>query len=263
MQFNMKKTSVIALLIVASLLVVLPLQMVKAQTTTVAVSPQTSTPVVGQTLTINIQLNNVQNLYGVDVTLNWNPAYLSLKTNQSFVDVKTYPNGILNDPVSVVEDTATQTTGEYHLVATSYSPATGFSGSGTIATLTFTVTSAGQSSLTLSSTLANYAPGGTSEPITHTDISGTVDATQTSSSPSTSPTPSSLSTASPSSSPSTSPTPSSSATSSPSTSSSPKPFLQSATFVELLAVIVVVVVILVSAAVVLSRKIMKKTASST
>jgi len=205
MGFNLKKTGIIAVLFVVSLLVVFPVQMVKAQTTTVTVSPQTSTPIVGQTITINIELSNAQNLYGVDVMLNWNPDFLSLKTNQSFVDIKTYPNGILNDPVSVVQDTATQALGQYHLVATSYTPATGFSGSGTIATLKFTVTGAGQSSLTVSSTLANYDPSGSSA-IAHTDVSGTVDATASSSSSSTSPTPTSTSSSSPSSTPSPTPT---------------------------------------------------------
>ncbi len=186
MRFNQKKTSIIVLLFVASLLVVLPIQMVKAQTstTTVTVTPQTSTPVVGQTITISITLNNVQNLYGIDVKLNWNTALLSFQTNsnQTFLGVS---NGVLNPQISVVLDSASQATGEFHLVATSVSPATGFSGSGTIATLKFTVTGAGKSSLTLNSTLADYAPGGISEPIAHTDLSGTVDATASSSASST------------------------------------------------------------------------------
>ncbi|MGA3288884.1 MAG: cohesin domain-containing protein [Candidatus Bathyarchaeia archaeon] len=191
MRFNQKKTSIVVLLFVASLLVVLPVQMVKAQTstTTVTVTPQTSTPVVGQTLTINIQLNNVQNLYAVDVTLNWSTSSLSLQTNQSFVGTS---NGVLNNPTSVVIDTASQQTGEYHLVATSVNPASAYSGTGTIATLTFKVTSAGDSNLTLASTLADYAPGGISEPIAHNDLSGTVDATVSSTS-SSSPTPTSAS----------------------------------------------------------------------
>ena len=186
MRFNQKKTSIIVLLFVASLLVVLPIQMVKAQTstTTVTVTPQTSTPVVGQTITISITLNNVQNLYGIDVKLNWNTALLSFQTNsnQTFLGVS---NGVLNPQISVVLDSASQATGEFHLVATSVSPATGFSGSGTIATLKFTVTGAGKSSLTLNSTLADYAPGGISEPIAHNDLSGTVDATASSSASST------------------------------------------------------------------------------
>jgi hypothetical protein len=252
MRFNQKKTSIIVLLFVASLLVILPIQMVKAQTTTtVTVTPQTSTPVVGQTITISIQLNNVQNLYGIDVTLTWNTALLSFQTNsnQTFLGVA---NGVLNGtevPISVVLDSASQAAGEFHLVATSVYPDAAFSGSGTIATLKFTVTGAGKSSLTLNSTLANYAPGGISEPIAHNDLSGTVDAASSSSSPSTSPTPLSSSSSSPS--------------SSPSSSLSPSPsFLQSTTFLVLLAIIAVVVIVLVSVAVLLSRKMMKKTASA-
>ena len=192
MRFNQKKTSIIALLFVALLLVVFPIQMVKAQTTTtVTVTPQTSTPVVGQTITINIELNNVQNLYGIDLTLNWNPALLSLQpgSNQTYLGVS---NGILNAPISVVLDSATQAIGEFHIAAVSVAPATAFSGSGLIATLKFSVTSAGQSSLTLKSILPSYSLT-ESEPIAHTDLSGTVDATSSSSSPSASPTSSSSS----------------------------------------------------------------------
>ena len=232
MHINRKKTSIIALLIVASLMVALPVQTVKAQTTTVEVSPQTSTPIVGQTLTISIQLNNVQNLYGIDLTLTWNPSLLSLQanSNQTFLGVS---SGVLNAPISVVLDSATQATGEFHLVATSVAPATGFSGSGTIATLKFTVTGAGQSSLTIASTLADYAPSGTSEPITSNDLSGTVDATSSSSSssPTTSTTPTS--------SPSPSLSPSSSSTSSPATSPSPTPTIPEFPLIAILSIVVV------------------------
>ena len=63
-------------------MVVLPVQMVKAQnSTTVTVSPQTNTPTVCETITVTIQLNNVNNLYGIDVTLDYNSAVLQL-TNQ-------------------------------------------------------------------------------------------------------------------------------------------------------------------------------------
>jgi len=205
MHLNHKKTCIITLLIVASLLIVFPVQNVRAQTTTVTVSPPTSTPTVGQTITISILLSNVQNLYGIDVALTWDTSLLSFQanSNQTFLGVA---NGVLNSPTQLVLDSASQALGEFHLVVTSVSPATGFSGSGTIATLQFTVTAAGDSNLALTCTLANYAPGGTSEPITATVTGGTVDATSSSSSPSTSPTPS-TSTSSPTSSSSTSPTP--------------------------------------------------------
>ena len=113
MRFNPKKTGIIALLLVASLLVVFPVQMVEAQTTTVTVSPQNSTPVVGRTITISILLNNVANLYGIDVSLTWDTSLLSFQanSNQTFLGVS---SGMLNPPpssISVVLDSASQATG--------------------------------------------------------------------------------------------------------------------------------------------------------
>jgi hypothetical protein len=250
MRVNKRKAEIIMLLFVASLLVVLPIQMVKAQTATVSVSPQNNPVSVGQTLTINIEISNIQNLYGVDITLNWDTSMLKLESNQSFVGVS---NGVLNAPVLVVQDTADQTIGEYHLVATSENPAGPFSGSATIATLTFKVTSTGQSKLTLNPQLASYvAPGSgeTSEFISANVVNGVV-TTSSSTSPSASQTPSSSPSRSPSSSPSTSSSP---------TATSP-PLLKSPVFPILLAAIVVVVVVLVTLAVLLSRKKSEKTPS--
>ena len=187
MQIDKLRTGIIVLLLVASLFVVLPIHNVKAQTTTVSVSPQDNIVSVGQTLTIHIEINNVQNLYGVDIALTWDTSMLKLDSNQSFVGVS---NGVLNPQVLVAQDTASQATGEYNLIAVSENPAGPFSGSATVATLTFTVTSAGQSSLTLKSStssspqLASYPGSGeTSELIGATIINGTVSTSSSSSSP--------------------------------------------------------------------------------
>jgi len=247
MRVNKKKAGIIVVLFVVSLFAVLPIQMVKAQTATVSVSPQNNPVTVGQTLTINIEISNIQNLYGVDITLNWDTSMLKLDSNQSFVGVS---DGVLNAPVLVVQNTANQATGQYHLVATSENPAGPFSGSATIATLTFTVTNTGQSKLTLNPQLASYpqGTGGTSEFISANVVNGNVVTTSSSTSPSPSQTPSS----SPSSAPSASSSPSA-------TSSSPS---KTPAFLELLAVIVVVVVVLVALAVVFSRKRTKKPSGS-
>ena len=205
MHVKTRKTRLVLLLFVASLLFVLPFHMVKAQTTTVSVSPQTNIVSVGQTLTVNIEISNVQNLYAVDIALTWDTSMLKLTSNQSFVGVA---NGILNTPVTVVQDTADQSTGEYHLVATSENPAGPFSGSATVATLTFTVTSAGQSQLTFlnpDQQLASYPQSGqTSQYITATVVNGSVSTSSNTTTPSSSPTASASS--SPSKSPSSSPT---------------------------------------------------------
>jgi len=188
MSINKRKTGLILLLLVTSLLFVLPFQIVKAQTTTVSVSPQDNTVSVGQTLTVHIEISNVQNLYAVDIALTWDTSMLKLDSNQSFVGVA---SGILNTPVTVVQDTADQSTGEYHIVATSENPAGPFSGSGQLATLTFTVTGAGQSQLTFlnpNEQLASYPQSGeTSQFISATVVNGNVSTSSPSASPSSTP----------------------------------------------------------------------------
>lgn len=200
-----------ALLFFVSLIVVSSTHLVSAQTATISVSPSTNVVSIGETLTVHIEISNIQNLYGVDIALTWDTSMLKLDSNQSFVGVS---SGVLNPPILEVQDSASQVTGEYNLIATSENPAGPWSGSATVATLTFTVTHDGQSSLTLESSsssspeLASYVQPGSgevSEPISVNVVNGLV----TTSSPT--PSPSSSATTS------TSPTPSAT----PSTSSSP------------------------------------------
>jgi hypothetical protein len=261
MRVNKRKADIIALLFVASLLVVLPIQMVKAQTTTVSVAPQNSTVSIGKTVIVTIQLSNVQNLYGLDVTLDYNNTVLQLTNEQPDLGTLAIPGGVLyGNPVTtdinslqsggLYYNTSLSTPSEYHLFSFSAGTAPSFNGSGTIVTLTFRVIGAGKSPLTLSSNLSDHpAPTETSSPIPHNDVSGTVDVTSSSSS---SPTPSS----SPSSSPS---SPSPSASSSPSATSPSHP--KSPAFPVLLAIIAVVIVVLVALAVLLSRRRTKKASS--
>jgi hypothetical protein len=127
MRVNQKKTGLIVALLLASLLVVLPIQMAKAQTATVSVSPQTSTASVGKTVTVAIQLSNVQNLYGLDVTLSYNNAVLKLTNSQPDLGTSSIPGGVLyGDPVStdivpggVYYNTSLSTSSDYEIFATS------------------------------------------------------------------------------------------------------------------------------------------------
>ena len=241
------KTGLVMLLFVAALFVVLPNHIVKAQTATINVSPQSNLVTVGQTLKVNIQINNIQNLYGVDIALTWDTSMLKLVSNQTFAPVSNGA-GILNGPILFVQESADQSIGEYNLIATSENPAGAFSGSGTLATLTFTVTSTGSSALTLMSStsstpqLASYAAPGsgeTSQPINVTVVNGNVYTASSSSSPSSAPT--STTSASNSSTPSSSTTPTT-------TSSVP----------ELSGMAILIVIIATSAAIVLSAKTKKK-----
>ncbi|XHH09771.1 MAG: cohesin domain-containing protein [Candidatus Bathyarchaeia archaeon] len=151
----------------------------QAATTTVKAAASASEPKIGDTLTVTISITDVTNLYGVDVELNWNPNVLSLIEAKSKLGVESNPGGILHesgtDTLLVVEDSASQTTGTYILIASSTGASPAFSGSGTIATLTFNVTSAGSSGLTLQSELADKpATGQTANFIQHTDTADNI-----------------------------------------------------------------------------------------
>ncbi len=165
-----------------------------AQGTTVKAEASTNQPSVGDTLTINIRISNVQNLFGLDVTLSWNPTILSVVSATSQLGVESHSGGVLHEtsgyPIEVVDDIASQSTGQYHLLATSTGSASSFTGSGIIATLTFRVSSPGSTELALTSELSDHpAAGGSANLIVHTDI--TEEVTAVNSGTSISPTPTS------------------------------------------------------------------------
>jgi hypothetical protein len=175
----MKTPKIACLTLITVLLAICLVSTAQAATTTVKAVSSSSQPKIGDTITVNITISGVQNLYGVDVTLNWNPQVLKLLSNQSMLGVESHPGGVLHetgtDAILVAENTASQSAGQYTLTATSTGSAPAFSGSGIIATLTFTVTSQGSTDLTVTSELADHpASGQTSNLIDHTDTSDSV-----------------------------------------------------------------------------------------
>jgi hypothetical protein len=152
-----------------------------AQTTLVKAEASASQPHVGDTLTVNVKISDAQNLYGVDVTLNWNPSALKLISATPQLGVESYSNGVLHEssayPVDVEVNSQTGD-GEYHLLATSTGSSTpSFSGSGTIVTLQFNVTNAGATGLALDVELSQRTSDGQVslvEPSTTVDSVNTV-----------------------------------------------------------------------------------------
>jgi hypothetical protein len=132
-------------------------------------------------LTVDITITNVQNLYGLDVSLRWNNSVLEVLSATPHLGVESNPEGVLHEilpdaSVYVGEDNASQALGDYHLIAISISPAPSFNGSGTIATLTFKVASVGHSQLSLETELADRPPlGEHSNLIEHTDVGSSID----------------------------------------------------------------------------------------
>ncbi len=185
---NQQKWRVFALSFVCILIVLAPLQAAIAESSgaSVNVVPSQNAAKVGETLTVNITVSNVQNLYGIDLTLDWNSSVLKLIDAKPTLGTSAIPDGVLyGDQISnditagdVYVNTSLSTASQYHLIATSVAPAASFNGSGNIATLVFNVTSTGNTDLTLQSELADHPEPGeaNSEPITHNDVNGSVNA---------------------------------------------------------------------------------------
>lgn len=146
--------------------------------TAVEIVPYVSTAAVAQSFTINITVLNVQNLYGVEATVNWNSSVLEF----SNVDIRlghTDADGVLYNTSSTsppfIAENSTQD-GQYAIAATSMAPAPSFNGSGNIVRITFNVTNSGNSSIDLESQLYDYPPPDreprVSLPIERTTIGG-------------------------------------------------------------------------------------------
>jgi hypothetical protein len=139
------------------------IQMAISQTQpTVKLEKTLTTINVGTPFTISVTLTNVQNLYGVEVILKWNPTILQATHIDTRLGIESHPDGILhestNSAIFEAENTLNQNIGEYRLVATSTSPAPPFSGSGNIVKITFNPISPGNSLIDLQSELSDYPP---------------------------------------------------------------------------------------------------------
>jgi hypothetical protein len=144
--------------------------------TVVQVVPEVSSAGVGQSFTINITVLDVQNLYGVEATVNWSSSVLKPVS----IDVRLgYTDGALcNSSSTSLPSIAENSTvdGQYVVAATSTAPAPPFNGTGNIVRITFEVISSGSSTIGLESLLADYPPPDRdppySMPIQHTTIGG-------------------------------------------------------------------------------------------
>jgi len=174
----MKKLS---LMLIFALLVACLVNVAFAQSTVVKAVASSSQPSIGETLTVDITISNVQNLFGVDVTLQWDKNVLSATSATSLLGVESHPEGVLhettNDPLMIVEDLLSQETGQYNLAATSTGSASAFNGNGKIATLTFNVTGTGATGLSVTSELSDKPTTDQhSNLIEHTNTADTVEA---------------------------------------------------------------------------------------
>jgi ABC-type Na+ efflux pump permease subunit len=146
----------------------------------VRVQPATTAVRVDETFSVNVTVESVQNLYGLDVTLRWNSSVLQFQSVDLRLGVESHPDGVLhedsNTEIYIAENEASEA--EYRLAATAVGPASSFNGSGTVFRINFKATTLGRSTLELETELADRPPlGETSNLIEHTTVLGSVEST--------------------------------------------------------------------------------------
>jgi hypothetical protein len=139
--------------------------------TVVSVEPQDSSANIGGTFAVNITVADVENLYGLEVTLSWNSSVLTVANIDDRIG---HADGVLNNVVYVVQNSSQENS--YSIAATSTNPAPPFNGTGNIARITFTVLNTGDSNLEIEAQLTDYPPPNrdprVSLPIAHATING-------------------------------------------------------------------------------------------
>jgi hypothetical protein len=149
-----------------------------AEGTVVKVLPNLVTADVGQSFVINVTVVDVQNLYGLDVTVNWNSTVLQLTTvdvRLGYIDTDgvLYNSSATSSPYIAINSTQD---GQYEIAGTSEAPAPSFNGTGNIVQLTLKVIDSGNSTFGLGSELYDYPPPDRmpriSLPIEHSQVDG-------------------------------------------------------------------------------------------
>ncbi len=175
------------------MLAITPIYVVHAQSqeTVVSIVPAESSGQQGKTVAVNIEVSNVENLYAIDVVVDYNSSVLQIANAEPTLGTSAmaghgilFGSPVVNDTNSIQAgciyyNTTLSTADEFHLFATSVAPADSFNGSGIVAMLTFNIVGSGQSNLVLTSILADHPEPGetTSEEIAHNDVNGLVQAT--------------------------------------------------------------------------------------
>jgi hypothetical protein len=149
-----------------------------SQETVVEVLPNEISADVGQSFAINVTVLDVQNLYGLDVTVDWNSSVLQLanidvRLGHTDTDGVLYNSSSTSSPYIAVNSTLGN---QYEIAATSEAPAPSFNGTGNIVRITFKVIGSGYSSIDLESQLYDYPPPDRepriSLPIQHSTVGG-------------------------------------------------------------------------------------------
>ena len=180
---NRTTRGILLTLTVMMVLAMLPASGAMAVGTIVLVNPPSQSVNVNATTTVEIKIDTVTNLYGVDVRLTFDAAKLEAQdANASLAGVQVEPGSFLNPAQGfMAQNVADNTTGQVQYAFVMLTPAPAVSGTGVLARITFRAKAAGNALVTLNTvTLSNDQ----AMPIAATLMSGSITIL-----PATSPTP--------------------------------------------------------------------------
>jgi hypothetical protein len=177
------------LILATALAAVVPrLQVTYAAPTTLRILPSVTelgpTNAIGQNITIDCRIENITDLYGVDIQIGWSTEFIRYVSHTKMIPAASYPGGIMHSPTIPVKNDVDETASMlgaapgtmYWLAEASMAPAYSFNGTGAAFRMKFTVIKhpIGMNSHIFinitSSTLANSA----GNPITHTQVNADI-----------------------------------------------------------------------------------------
>jgi len=171
-----KRTSrgILLALALIMLLTLLPLSPALAQATIVLVNPPSQSVALNQTATVELKVDTVTNLYGVDIRLTFDAAKLEAQdADGNPANGVNIASGDFLNPAQgfLAQNTVDNTTGQVQYVFALMAPAPAVSGTGVVARITFRAKAAGNALITFTAvTLSNDQ----AQPIAATWMNGSI-----------------------------------------------------------------------------------------
>ena len=138
-----KLVSMVVILVLCTLSLLFPTQDITANVTVVRFDPATvilgPDYCVGAILTLTARIDSVEDLYGIELMIEWNTTHLDYVAHETKTPVEIHAEGVLHEPIFLVSEVVNSTTGHYFLAVTSLAPAPSFYGSGIIFEIDFAV----------------------------------------------------------------------------------------------------------------------------
>jgi len=138
----------------------------------VKIIPETVQPKSGEDFTVQVAVEDVLNLYGLDIQMSWNTHFLAYVNHTVKIPVEVYSDGILHEPVIMLKDEVDTGAGTYWIAHASMYPAPPFNGNGTVFEMTFHAKTNGTCVLEIFSSILADDFG---NPIPHNVVNGTIE----------------------------------------------------------------------------------------